>query len=360
MSAVFEQAVPAATTEERITFSATGSEYFRIWIVNLLLSIVTLGIYSAWAKVRRNQYFYANTKLAGSSFEYHGNPMAILKGRIAALVLLGGYNVALRYSLPFGLVMMAVVAAVMPWLVWKSLQFSLHNSSYRGIRFGFRGSLKGAYIHYLVLPIASVLSLGLASPFVHQRLKQFQHTESRYGGTHFSFDASVGSFYKAYGVMVLLLLGGGFALGAIGSVFAGVGALAGLAGGGAAGAGIGGALGIIVIMLLVYPYMLCVMWAFMAVIQNLIWNHTQLGTHRFKSTMTWPRLAGLYITNTLGIIVTLGLFIPFAHVRALRYRLESTAVLVNGSLDDVVANKGGAVDSFGEGVADLAGFDLSL
>ncbi|MEG1325563.1 MAG: DUF898 family protein, partial [Janthinobacterium sp.] len=53
-----------APKREAITFSATGSEYFRIWIVNLLLSIVTLGIYSAWAKVRRNRYFYSSTHLA--------------------------------------------------------------------------------------------------------------------------------------------------------------------------------------------------------------------------------------------------------------------------------------------------------
>ena len=79
---------------EAITFSATGSEYFRIWIVNLLLSIVTLGIYSAWAKVRRNRYFYSSTHLAGSSFEYHGNPIAILKGRIVAAVVVGAYALA--------------------------------------------------------------------------------------------------------------------------------------------------------------------------------------------------------------------------------------------------------------------------
>src|SRR5690349_23853928 len=63
-------------------FRGSGSEYFRIWIVNLLLSIVTLGIYSAWAKVRRLRYFYGSTSLDGASFEYHGRPIAILKGRI--------------------------------------------------------------------------------------------------------------------------------------------------------------------------------------------------------------------------------------------------------------------------------------
>ncbi len=350
MSAVFESAAPATSNEERFTFTATGSEYFRIWIVNLLLSIVTLGIYSAWAKVKRNQYFYGSTQLAGSSFEYHGNPVAILKGRAIALVLFGGYQLAFQHSLTTGFIMLAVFMAVMPWLLLSSLRFGLYNSSYRGIRFGFAGSLKSAYFHYLLLPLASVLTVGLAYPFVHQRLKRYQHTESRYGSTHFSFDASVGAFYKAYGLFIALMFGGGIALSIAGAVLGGVGAATGLPVN----------VVVVLIMVVIYPAMACAMWAFMAVLQNLIWNHTQLGSHRFRSTMKWNELAGLYLTNTLGIIVTLGLFIPFAHVRALKYRLESTALIVAGSLDDVVAGNQGDVDAIGEGMSDLAGFDLAL
>ena len=40
-----------------VIFEGKTSEYFGIWIVNLLLSLLTLGIYSAWAKVRRKKYF---------------------------------------------------------------------------------------------------------------------------------------------------------------------------------------------------------------------------------------------------------------------------------------------------------------
>ena len=59
-------------------FTGTGGEYFRIWIVNLILSILTLGIYSAWAKVRTNRYFYGNTQVGNTGFEYHAKPLAIL------------------------------------------------------------------------------------------------------------------------------------------------------------------------------------------------------------------------------------------------------------------------------------------
>src|SRR4051812_34056400 len=103
---------------KRFSFTGTGSEYFRIWIVNLLLTIVTLGIYSAWAKVRKMRYLYDSTHLAGSSFEYHGNPIAILKGRIVAVVLIVGYNLAFKLSPVAGLAMLALLVAATPWLVW--------------------------------------------------------------------------------------------------------------------------------------------------------------------------------------------------------------------------------------------------
>ena len=69
-----QQAVPLPpdapdNTETPFQFTGTGGEYFKIWIVNILLSIVTLGIYSAWAKVRRKQYFYGNTRVAGSALQ---------------------------------------------------------------------------------------------------------------------------------------------------------------------------------------------------------------------------------------------------------------------------------------------------
>ena len=68
-------------TAYRFTFTGSAPEYFRVWIVNVALSIVTLGIYSAWAKVRNKQYFYGNTHLDDVSFRYLADPKQILKGK---------------------------------------------------------------------------------------------------------------------------------------------------------------------------------------------------------------------------------------------------------------------------------------
>lgn len=336
--------VDPESREEGFAFTASGSEYFRIWIVNLFLSVVTLGIYTAWAKVRRNQYFYANTRLAGGGFEYHAKPLTILKGRIVMMVLFGAYALAGKVSPMLGLGILLVIWAVMPWLLWKSLQFALYNSSYRGIRFSFKGSAKEAYLYFLVLPLLGVLTLGLLYPFAHQRLKRFQHTSSHFGTMPFSFDARVGSFYKAYlglfavwvaaGVTTTIVLVSIIEMPALGMLLWGP--------------------------VILYPFFICSALVFATLLQNLIWNHTQLGGHAFRSTMRGKEVIWIYLTNALGIICTLGLFIPFATVRLMKYRLESTSLMVNGSLDDIVAGERMHVSALGDGAADLADFDLAL
>ncbi|MBC3920317.1 DUF898 domain-containing protein [Undibacterium sp. CY18W] len=346
----------------QLEFKGSGSEYFRIWIVNLLLTIITLGIYSAWAKVRRNRYLYSSTQLGGSSFEYHGNAIAILKGRIVAFVFIFGYQLAFKFSIGLGFAMMALMVAIMPWLVWKSLQFKLYNSSYRGIRFGFRGTAGQAYTTFLLWPFLTGLSLYLLAPVFHQRLKQFQHNESRFGSTHFSFDAGVGQFYKAYllgiGIMIVgvIVICVGF-----GSTVAALAAVASNSDGhGRPGSVFGAVSSMFLFMFVLYLWLFAIYPIFLTLLQNLIWNHTKLGEHQFKNNMVWSRMSFIAVTNVLAIVCTLGLFIPFAQIRALRYRIESLELEVNGSLDNFIAETQEQVNAAGEGMADLLDFDLSL
>jgi uncharacterized membrane protein YjgN (DUF898 family) len=355
---ILESNSTPSNTPIRFAFSGTGSEYFRIWIVNLLFSILTLGIYSAWAKVRRTRYFYGSTSVAGTSFEYHGNPVAILKGRIIAVLLIIIYNLAFEMSDLVGLLMLLMVMALTPWLIWKSLQFKLYNSSYRGIRFGFRGALKQIYWVYLALPFLTMLSALMLTPFTHQRIKKFQHQESRFGTSHFSFSGSVGSFYKAYLlVFAIWLLGIIVISGTLGgALFAMITADT----GDRETAAAAGAAGIFLFMLAMYVWMFLLFPIFATLIQNLIWNNTQLSQHRFLSDMKWTRMAFITITNIIAIICTLGLFLPFAQIRAMKYRVECMALLPDGSLENFLAANQQQVSATGEGVTDLLDFDLSL
>ncbi|MFZ3017411.1 MAG: YjgN family protein [Gallionella sp.] len=322
--------------EHTFEFTADGWEYFRIWIVNLLLTVVTLGIYSAWAKVRRLQYFYRNTRLADAGFEYHGTPMAILKGRLIGVGLLLVYVIAGKLNPVVGLVIALLISAVMPWLIVRSLRFKLHNSSYRGLRFAFTGSDRDAYRVFLLFPILTALTLYLLAPFTHQRIKQYQHRNSQFGTTSFNFDASVQHFYNIY----ILAVGTMILMGILTAIF------------------IAANLPFLIILL---PVVMLFVVSYLAVsLPNLIWNSTSLGEHTFYSRMEVRPYLWISLTNILGVIFTLGLFIPFADVRMTRYKLEHMGLLAQGDLAEFVAGQEQQISATGEETAEMFDVDISL
>src|SRR3954452_14331669 len=109
--AALDVAVPGAETRYPVEFSASAGEYFRIWIVNLAPTIVTIGIYSAWAKVRKKRDFYAHTRVGDEGFEYRGNPGANLKGRLTAVALIPLSSIAGQFS-PLAQGVLALVFAI--------------------------------------------------------------------------------------------------------------------------------------------------------------------------------------------------------------------------------------------------------
>ena len=196
----------APTAPVAFEFTATAGEYFKIWIVNLLLTIVTLGIYAAWAKVRNRRYFYANTRLLGHAFTYTGDPVRILIGNLIVFGMAVVYFTSGAVSPLLFLPVLLLFMIAMPWLIVKSLSFNARNSSYRGLRFGFDGTYGGAAKNYLLFPIAAVFTLYLLVPWVQREQKKFVVGHHRYGATRFGFHGSTEAIYKIFGVTLLFFL----------------------------------------------------------------------------------------------------------------------------------------------------------
>ncbi|HLP97363.1 MAG TPA: YjgN family protein [Sideroxyarcus sp.] len=333
-----------AQNKQHFEFTGKGWEYFRIWIVNLLLTILTLGIYSAWAKVRRLQYFYRNTRLAGASFDYHGTPIAILKGRFIAFGLLLLYNVTLKFNPILGLAIGLLLALVMPWLLMRSLRFKLYNSSYRGLRFGFAGQTRGAYRAFLLYPLIAALTAYLLAPLAHQRIKQYQFDNSRFGNAAFKFNGTVKGFYLIYLSAFAVLVGAvllAFALARMASPQDMAGS-------------------IVIGVLIVGVALLVVSGLFSAYMQNLVWGNTVLGEHRFFSQVSARRLLWVRVSNFAGIMLTLGLFTPFAAIRMLRLQLESMGVESSGDMSGFIADQQQQATAAGEETAEMFDVDISF
>ena len=210
----------------RFRFTGSGSEYFRIWGLNLLLSVLTLGLYSAWAKVRREQYFHRNTQLAGSAFDYHGKPTAILKGRAIAVGGLALLQASSFVSPLLNAGLTLLLGLSVPWLIVRSLAFRLHNTSHRGLRFRFHGTTREALSLYFGYGVLNLLTLGLAFPAFYRAQTRFRFENAAFGATRFRFGAGLGRFYRLFGAALGLLFAVGGSLGAAVAMSGAFGALA--------------------------------------------------------------------------------------------------------------------------------------
>ncbi len=298
-----------------VEFRGSGTEYFRIWIINTLLTIVTLGIYSPWAKVRKMKYFYRNTYLAGDSFDYHADPIKILIGRVIILVLFLGLNISQAVSPMLWGIFLILLLIAFPWVIVRSAIFKYRNSSYRNIRFGFNKNYADSYFSYIISVIVTLFTLYLAFPYALYRHYRFILNNIRYGKAELHYNARAGAFFKLFYTSILL----GFVIvfipafivvyltqEATNSLFA--------------VSGIFIAVGMIYLgMSLVYGFQ-------KAMIVNEISNNSSIGNIKLKAHLGTLEYGFIMMTNLLLVVFTLGFGTPWAQVRALKYRLENTSV----------------------------------
>ncbi|MBB4015657.1 uncharacterized membrane protein YjgN (DUF898 family) [Chelatococcus caeni] len=352
-------AMPAGGRIEQFTFAGSAREYFGIWIVNVLLTIVTLGIYSAWAKVRRMRYFYGSTRLAGSSFDYHARPVKILIGRIIVVTAIVIYNVLANLAPLAGLAVSLVLLPVVPWLLQRGLRFNARVTSFRNVRFDFAGGYWGAARAFVLGPVIAVLSLGILAPVTSRWLWRYVVGNLRYGGRGVACEPSVRALYRQWWLPALLvvcglvLVAGGVVALKASSLLQAMGyddlrrVLSVII-----------PIGIVAYLVLFYGTAGLV---YHAGVRNVALGATVLdGQHRFRSTLSRGRYAFIAITNLLATVFSLGLARPWAAVRMARYNAAATALVVAGSLDDYLSGIVVSGSAVGAEFMDVEGFDFAL
>lgn len=331
-------------------FTGSAAEYFRIWIVNLCFTLITLGVFSAWAKVRKKRYFYGNTRLDGDTFDYFASPKAILYGRIIALVAFLLYAFAGELYPPAAYGFLAIGVLLAPWLVMRTLGFNARNSAWRGLRFDFAAPTKEVARRYLGILAALVLTAGLAYPWCLARYKSFVLSHHALGTSGFHCELPARPLFWIYARAGLMLL----------ALAVPIGFLAGYA-----------------VMRLELPESLewikfflpvagfyaayALVYAYtQARTTNLQWNHTSGPGLRFESRLGARKLAGIYVGNVVAAALSAGLLIPWAVVRTLRYRLESFAMIVEEETLHTANPALAPVGAAGQELGDLFNLDIGL
>ena len=391
-----------------IEFTGSGREYFRVWIVNVLLSIITLGIYTPWARRRTAQYFYSHTQVADSPLEFVAEPRRMVFGFLAFAGLYLAYQLALEtgQQLAAGLLFFGF-AALAPFLWGSAMRFRLGATRWRGIRLAFTATWKEVYVaSWPVFAIAAIWTavflLGAAlSPdmptgiaqepgtvtklprfggsllalaalavvltllcvirleFNYRRLfvararigGQTGHWKPRYRDFVRVWLATVGVFLLCVllvGLVLALLTGGSMAL--------------------LSGPGRGSSMaGMILLMILtLLGVLLMVVLASLparayreARLFQLVWNNVGFSTiARSKTSLRTAAYVWLRVKNMLLTLLTLGFYRPFAIASEYAAKVDSVTLHIKGGTDQLVGELVKQQGAFGDAAADALGLDL--
>lgn len=307
----------------RLTFHGTGGSLFGILIVNLFLTLITLGVYSFWGRVRVRQYLLGQTQFEGDRLAYHGTGMELFLGFLkalpifVALILLQFLPNLLRLgeTTALGIKALTVILffLLIPFIIVAAFRYRLSRTSWRGIRFSFRGQVLDFTKLFVSGSLLSLITLGIYYPIFATKQYGFLLSHAYLGNQKFAFDGRGRDLIRGY------LLG----------------------------------------LLLTLPTLgLYWLW-FSANMMRYLASHTTFATTRFQSTMTGGRLLVFYATNMLLLLVTLGLAFPWITVRAMRFFFDH--LTIEGPLDLVaIEQEAKLVSATGEGLAGLLDVDLDF
>jgi uncharacterized membrane protein YjgN (DUF898 family) len=267
----------------RFSFFGEGGPLFFLLLKNVLLTIVTLGIYAAWAKTNRRKFVWSNVELFGHRFVYTGTGEEIFIGYLKVLgcyaVFIGAVTLAGLVSKDMQLVVQTVLiipfVILVPFAIYWSRAYLLSRTTWRGIRFSLTPGAGPFVKAFVVGYFLTLLTLGIYAPIWNNKLRRILTNNTRFGNVAFQYDGDGEEVFWLSVKGVLLTI----------------------------------------VTLGIYAF-----W-FEASLQRYYFNHTTFSGARGRFTITGGTLLKLFLINVLGTTLTLGLAYPWISVYTMRTML---------------------------------------
>lgn len=308
----------------KLDFHGKGSDFFGIIIVNWLLTIITLGIYYPWAKAKQLQYTYSSTSLNGDSFSFHGTGKEMFKGFIKAILIFGILYGILILGIflkePFwGLLLFYIgFIAVFPIAIHGSYRYRMSRTSWRGIRFGYRGDRNEFVKSFFKWIFFTIITLGIYGPWMAMNMRNYLLGNVRFGDSEFEYEGDGGEYFMLNLKGYLLTI---FTLG-------------------------------------IYMFW----WQkdlFEYYVDNLSLNKGDEKIN-FNSTASGGDFFGLVVVNILILIFTLGLGYAWVVTRTLKFIFEHVELDGNLDLNTLLQTEENYKDATGEDLSDFLDLDAVM
>jgi uncharacterized membrane protein YjgN (DUF898 family) len=306
----------------KFSCDATGSALLGLYLKTLLLSIVTLGIYSFWGRAEIRRYLYNSTLAGDDRFAGHGTGRELLLGWLKAAGLICGF-----YTIYFGLILASktygpllgalffylLLLAIAPYVIVGVLRYRLSRTSLRGIHFGCRADAREFGKIYYKNLILTILTLGLYSPWFVSNIRAFLAPNCWYGDQPFDYDGQGNDLFRSWLLFMLLLL----------------------------------------------PTLYLVAFWYAAKQERYVVGHTTWRLARMNSTLRGRDILWLMLSNLALIVCTLGIGLPWARLRTVRLHCRTTTV-ENFTGFEPVRQRTMAATATGESIGSLLEVDSDV
>ena len=202
---------------QRLAFDGRWPSFFGLAIGNVLLTIVTLGIYRFWAKTRVRRHLWERTTFGGEPLDYLGRGIEKMLGALLVFVVLIvplfavtlvaallraqgalGAAVLLYAALYLGLLYLFGVG------LYRAQRYLLSRTAWRGIRGGMRHGGWAYGGRYLRLVLLQFVTFGFAAPFVATRLWNARMNDAMFGSAEV---AATAAWRPIYGRFLIAWIG---------------------------------------------------------------------------------------------------------------------------------------------------------
>lgn len=308
-----------------LTFNGNHAQLVGLRIVNNILTVITLGFYYPWAKTAYLKYLYGETEFMGSRFTFHGTGKEVFIGFLKAIGLLialyalffaGVFSGSVAFMLLSSLVFFIAFLLLVPLAIHGAHKYRLSRTSWKGIHFGYRGILKEFIKLFLIEALLTFITLSIYASWMEVKMMTYIREHTRMGNVSFKFTGKGSQLFliKLKGLLFTVLTLG-----------------------------------------------IYVFWYFKNLIRFYV-NNTKMIQNgkeiQLRSTLTGGQVFGMFLTNYLIIIFTLGIGTGIAINRTMRKMMENMEFDNEIDADSLLQTEEEYKDATGDGLAGF--FELSI
>jgi len=315
---------PEPTSYTRLKFHGKGSTYFGIVALNVVLTVITLGLYYPWAKAAYRKYVWNETEFKDSRFIFNGTGKEMFKGFLIAYVIFIGFYASIAsisfftYGWIFILLFYLLLLILIPFAVYGAWKYRVSRTSWRGIFFQFDGNQREFIKLFVGQLLLVIVTFGIYGAWFRVKIQKYLLSHTRIGNLRLNFHG------EGIDLFVINLVG--FFLSYI-------------------------------TLFLYLPIFIKKRFDFSV-------DHTSLSdgnnTRAFRSELSNGTAWKVLMSNFLLLVITVGLAFPWTFVRSMRMFCEHALVPDNFDFDNLAQADKSYKDATGDEMSDILDIDFDF